>query len=73
MKVEDFGGMLETSSLRLLQEFDITPERHHHGKMQSCKILSMIPRYAQNSNLVNMSLIGNFGIWEDSGIFAFES
>ena len=49
MKVADSRGMLKTSSLHLLQkEFDITPELHHHEKMQSCKVLSMIPRYTQN-------------------------
>ena len=74
MEVGDFEGVLKTSSLEFLQkEFDITPEPHHHEKMQSCKVLSMILRYAQNSNLVSMSLIGKFNNWEDFGMFVFES
>ena len=73
MKVGDFEGMLKTSHLQLLwKEFDITLESHHHEKMQSCNVLTMIPRYAQNSNLVSMSLIGNFNIWEDFGMFVIE-
>ena len=74
MKVGDFGGMLKTASLHLLcKEFDITPESHHHEKMQHFYVLTMIPRYAQNSNLASMSLIGNFDIWEDFGMFVIES
>ena len=32
----------------------------------------MIPRFEQNSNLLHMSLIGNFDIWEDFGMFNIE-
>ena len=73
MKVGDFGGMLKTSSLHLLwKEFDITQESYHHEKSQSRTVLTMTPRYVQNSNLVNLSLIGNFDIWEDFGMFVIE-
>ena len=41
-------------------------------KMQSCNVLSMIPRYAQNSKLASMSLIGNFDIWEEFSMFVIE-
>ena len=65
--------MLKTSSLILLQnEFDITPESHRHEKMQSCNVLLIIPRYAKSSDLVSMSIIGNFYIWENFGIFVLK-
>ena len=51
------------------KEFGITPESNHLEKTQSCNVLSMISRYAQNSDLASMSFSDNFGIMEEFGKF----
>ena len=51
------------------------PSHQHHTmikKLQSINVSSGIPGKMQDLNLKSMSLIGNFDIWEEFGIFDIE-